>query len=438
MTEVLGQFPRLGERIDRLAGDLSGGEQQMLTLAQAFLARPRLLMIDELSLGLAPLVVQELLRIVEAINAQGTTVILVEQSVNVALTVCQRAVFLEKGEVRFEGRAADLLDRPDLLRSVFLEGAAGVVDIPGTRRRGARASSVVRVPARSSKPDELATQPRVLLEAQELRKVFGGIVAVDGLNLQLHDNEILGVIGSNGAGKTTAFDILTGTLRPDAGRVIFNGADVTHRGAAARARAGLGRSFQDARLFPSLTVEEAIAVALERHLDTRDPLGAVLHLPLARDSEAATRRRVMELIDLMNLGAYRDKFIAELSTGSRRVVDVACAMAHNPAVLLLDEPSSGIAQRETEALGPLLVRLQQETNMSILLIEHDMPLVSSIADRLIALEAGRQIAIGAVADVLHDPRVLSSYLGTDETLIARSGALVAATRVVGIPEEPRR
>jgi branched-chain amino acid transport system ATP-binding protein len=124
MASVLQTFPRLGERIDQLAGDLSGGEQQMLSLAQAFIARPKLLMIDELSLGLAPKIVGELLEIVRDIHRQGVTIVLVEQSVNVAMTVANRAYFLEKGEVRFSGKTADLLERDDILRSVFLEGAA--------------------------------------------------------------------------------------------------------------------------------------------------------------------------------------------------------------------------------------------------------------------------------------------------------------------------
>jgi ABC-type branched-subunit amino acid transport system ATPase component len=418
--KVLEMFPILGRRWDQPAGNLSGGEQQMLTLAQAFVARPRLLLIDELSLGLAPTIIQQLLDVVRAIHAEGVTVVLVEQSVNVALTVCQRAVFLEKGEVRFGGPTAELLDRPDVLRSVFLEGAASKAPSTPSKTNGAAVQGRTRVDV--AQLDRMGVRLPVLLEARSLTKRFGGITAVDGVSFALHQGEILGLIGSNGAGKTTIFDLLSGFLSPDEGAVLLDGEDVTTWPADARSRARLGRSFQDARLFPSLTVAEVIAVALERHLDAKDALSAILRSPAVLDAEAWVARRVDELVELMGLGAFRDKFVSELSTGSRRIVDIACSLAHEPKVLLLDEPSSGIAQRETEALGPLLLRIQQELGTSLLVIEHDMPLISSIADRLVALESGAEIASGTPEEVLADPRVVASYLGTDERTIARSGS----------------
>jgi branched-chain amino acid transport system ATP-binding protein len=268
----------------------------------------------------------------------------------------------------------------------------------------------------------------VVLEGEGLVRAFGGIRAVDGVSLQLRRNEILGLIGTNGAGKTTIFDLLTGSLPVDRGRIRLHGVDVTTRSADARARLGLGRSFQDARLFPALTVTEAIAVALERHLEVRDPMSTLLRLPVAKDAERDIATQVDELIALLNLEAFRDKFVGELSTGSRRIVDLACCLAHRPTVLLLDEPSSGIAQRETEALGPLLLRVHRELGTSLLVIEHDMPLVSSIADRLVALEAGRVICEGRPDDVLADERVIASYLGTDEATIERSGRLTTTGR----------
>ncbi|MCI0584886.1 MAG: ATP-binding cassette domain-containing protein, partial [Chloroflexi bacterium] len=286
---------------------------------------------------------------------------LVEQSVNVALTVCRRAVFMEKGEVRFEGATADLLERPELLRSVFLQGAAAVNGADATGQRAERGEAArVRTKFDVERLTEAGITLPVVLEGVSLHRNFGGVLAVDDVSVKLHQGEILGLIGANGAGKTTLLDLLAGYITADAGRVILAGTDVTEWSPDARARAGLGRSFQDARLFPSLTVAEVIAVALERHIDIRDPLSTVLAVPAARRAEEDTRERVEELIELMNLGAFRDKFVAELSTGSRRIVDLACALAHGPKVLLLDEPSSGIAQREAEALGPVLERVQQQ------------------------------------------------------------------------------
>jgi branched-chain amino acid transport system ATP-binding protein len=130
---------------------------------------------------------------------------------------------------------------------------------------------------------------------------------------------------------------------------------------------------------------------------------------------------VAELVEVLGLGAFRDKYVRELSTGSRRVVDLACVLAHRPSVLLLDEPSSGIAQREAEALGPLLLRIRRLTGASVLIVEHDVPLLTSIADRMIALDLGAVIATGSPAEVIHHPDVVSSYLGESGVAVARSG-----------------
>jgi branched-chain amino acid transport system ATP-binding protein len=173
-------------------------------------------------------------------------------------------------------------------------------------------------------------------------------------------------------------------------------------------------------------------VSLERHLDIRDHLGDALGLPAIKEQEADIRFTVDELIELMNLGAFRNKFVSELSTGSRRIVDLGMAIAHDPSVLILDEPSSGIAQRETEALGPLLVRIQREVGCALLVIEHDMGLVMGISDRMLALELGKVITEGTPDEVIANPRVVSSYLGGDLVAIQRSGDAPVA------PRRPRR
>jgi branched-chain amino acid transport system ATP-binding protein len=157
----------------------------------------------------------------------------------------------------------------------------------------------------------------------------------------------------------------------------------------------------------------------------RNPLAAALHLPNVMLSERRVRNRVDELIEVVGLRAFRDKFIHELSTGSRRIVDLACVLAHEPTVLLLDEPSSGIAQREAEALAPLLRRVRDTLGATLLVIEHDLPLLTSIADRMIALDLGEVIAEGIPADVVRHPSVIASYLGTTESTVARSGAQTA-------------
>ena len=426
--EVLGMFPRLRERWDQMAGNLSGGEQQQLGLGMAFVAKPKLLVIDELSLGLAPTIVEQLLGIVRRIHSSGCSVIIVEQSVNVALTLADRAYFMEQGEVRFSGPTAELLERGDILRSVFLEGAASVnpadgpaaapVSKPGAARP-ARAAS-----ARGAGAPPAEERPQVLT-VSGLSKSFGGIRAVNDVTFSLGEGQILGLIGPNGAGKTTIFDLISGIIPADKGCVTLRGVDITGWGPDRRAAVGLGRSFQDARIFPSLTVAENVAIGLERHIETRDHLAAVLNLPAVQESERDVAYTVDDLIELMNLQAFRDKFVSELSTGSRRIVDLAMAIAHDPTVLILDEPSSGIAQRETEALGPLLLRIKEETGCSMLVIEHDMPLITAVSDRMIALELGAVVTEGTPEEVITDPRVVESYLGGDMNVINRSGAVEA-------------
>ncbi|MGH9210011.1 MAG: ABC transporter permease subunit [Acidimicrobiales bacterium] len=408
-------FPVLAERSGERAANLSGGQQQMLALSMALLGKPKLLMIDELSLGLAPAVVGELMRFVGHLRAGGTTLLVVEQSVNVALEVADRAVFLDRGEVRFTGRARDLLDRPDLLRAVFLNSATG-----GDRPPGPQGPTAERDDGQPPSP--------AALEVVGLAASFGGVRAVDGVSFDVAPGEIVGVIGPNGAGKTTMFDVLSGFVPPVGGRVVVAGRDVTGRRASVRARRGLGRSFQDARLFGSLTVDEAIAVALERWVVAGDPLSAAFHLPNAYDSELRVSRRVDELVDLLGLGPYRSLFVDELSTGTRRVVDLACLLAHGPQVVLLDEPAAGIAQREVEQLAPLIRRIRDEMSASIVVVEHDIPLVTEVADRLVAMDRGRVVAIGAPAAVLTDPAVVHSYLGDDGAAINRSDAATTSER----------
>jgi branched-chain amino acid transport system ATP-binding protein len=237
----------------------------------------------------------------------------------------------------------------------------------------------------------------------------------------LRQGEILGLIGQNGAGKTTLFDCISGFLPTDAGTVTLRGRDVSRWAPHERARGGLGRSFQEALLYPSLTTWETIAVAFERHVASKDMVAAALRLPASYESEADVAARVEALIELMGLGAFRDKLLGELSSGSRRIVELACILAQDPTVVLLDEPSAGVAQRETEALGPLLRRVQAHTGCSMLVIEHDMPLIAAVSDEVIALELGRVIARGSTAEVLEHPRVVESYLGASAAAVHRSG-----------------
>ncbi|HEX4579004.1 MAG TPA: ATP-binding cassette domain-containing protein, partial [Candidatus Dormibacteraeota bacterium] len=282
---VLDLFPILRQRAHQQAGNLSGGEQQMLSLSMALMVKPKVLMIDELSLGLAPTIVSQLIQVVKQLHESGVTIVVVEQSVNVALEMAERAVFLEKGEVRFSGRTLDLLERPDILRSVFIAGAGSVDGTVVTPDAGptdhhdqTSASSALLVSDPHRRVPPSAEAPSIL-ECNGVRKSFGGIAAIQDISLTLRDGEILGLIGHNGAGKTTFFDCVSGFLSLDGGRIRLGGVDIDSWPGYMRAAAGIGRTFQEAKLYPSLTVVETIEVALERHLQSRDMIAAGLRLP---------------------------------------------------------------------------------------------------------------------------------------------------------------
>jgi branched-chain amino acid transport system ATP-binding protein len=410
IAEALDLFPELRDRVDTPAASLSGGEQQMVGLAQAFIQQPKLLLIDELSLGLAPAVVERLLKTIAQMADQGTSVVLVEQSLNVALTVAERAVFLESGEIRYDGPTAELLARPELVRAVFLGRQ------PGRGRR-----STISAPPRLRPEDD--APPAMTVDRLSVH--FGGVAAVSDVSIRIEPGEVLGIIGPNGAGKTTLFDAISGFVPTTEGQVHVGGVDVTTATPDARARLGLGRSFQSARLFPSLTVRETIATALERRA-VRNPALTALGLPAVRRSERLLARRVENLVDLLGLDAYADAFVGELSTGTRRAVDLACVLASEPRVLLLDEPSSGLAQAEIEELGPTLKGVARQTGCAMLLIEHDLPLVTSVSSRLLALELGAMVVEGPPEDVCNDPRVVAAYLAASRDVLARSGERGAA------------
>jgi ABC-type branched-subunit amino acid transport system ATPase component/ABC-type branched-subunit amino acid transport system permease subunit len=307
-------------------------------------------------------------------------------------------------------------------------------------RRLAASSDAGGAPAPRSAPPVTAATPaavtrpsaappedpaRPALAAIDVSVRFGGRLALDGVSMRAEHGEVVGLIGSNGAGKSTLMNVISGFLRPETGRIRLHDQDITPLLPHERARAGLGRVFQDARLFGDLTVTEAVKVALEGR-ERSETVPSMLWLPPARRAERAKAAQAAELIAFLGLGRYADTFISSLSTGTRRIAELACLLALQPRVILLDEPTAGVAQRETEAFGPLLGRIATELSATLVVIEHDMPLIMSISDRVYCLAAGRVIASGRPAAVRDDPAVVAAYLGTDERAIERSDAAVPA------------
>ena len=282
------------------------------------------------------------------------------------------------------------------------------------KKVGAAPPAVLTTTARAP----LAADAPVLVTSQ-IRVKFGGVTAVDGVSIELRAGEVVGLIGTNGAGKSTLMNAIGGYLTAQ-GAVTLLGRDVSGRPAHKRAAAGLGRTFQAATLFPDLTVTETVQIALEARGRT-GLLSTALYLPKSVRGERANAAAAADLIDFLGLGRYADSLISDLSTGTRRIVELAGLLALDAQVLCLDEPTAGIAQRETEAFGPLITSIRRELGAAMLVIEHDMPLIMSISDRVYCLETGRVIAEGPPTTVRTDPKVIASYLGTDERAIARSG-----------------
>jgi len=259
------------------------------------------------------------------------------------------------------------------------------------------------------------------LRAEGICVSFGGRRALQGVDLQLAPGEVLGLIGANGAGKSTLLDVLAGGRRPDAGRVRLGDRDLTALPAHQRARLGVGRVFQDARLFQDLTTREVVLLALEAR-DRAELVPSLLSLPFARAAERAKQAQADEALDRLGLGSFAERPVTGLSTGTRRVVELACLLAQGSTLLLLDEPTAGLAQREVEAFIPLLQQVQLELAASVVLVEHDIPLVLALSDRVQCLSRGTTLLVGTPAQVRDDPAVIADFLGTDVAAIARSGS----------------
>jgi len=261
------------------------------------------------------------------------------------------------------------------------------------------------------------------LRADGIALRFGGNRVLGGVSLEAGNGEIVGVLGPNGAGKTTLFDVLSGFLAPDAGHVFLNGVDVTGLRPEARAELGLGRTFQQARLFPDMPLVDALKVSLEQR-NRSELVPSLLSLPPSRTSERAKAIDAAELLEIVGLERSAHLRVSELSTGMRRLAELAALVGVGADVLLLDEPTAGIAQREVEAFSPVLRQIRDHLDATVVLIEHDIPVVMGLSDRVYVLAAGEVLAEGLPADVRSDPRVVAAYLGADERVIQRSGATV--------------
>jgi ABC-type branched-subunit amino acid transport system ATPase component len=252
-----------------------------------------------------------------------------------------------------------------------------------------------------------------LLEITGLTRAFGGVRAIDGLDLTVNDGEIVSVIGPNGAGKTTLFNTITGMIPADRGDILFEGRNVVGLRPSQILDLGIARTFQNVRLFPEMTVRENVMVA--RHCRTKSGLlPAIFRTPGFRREEEDTRRRAEEALAFFGrrLVGYRlEQTAMSLSYANRRRLEMARAMASEPRLVMLDEPTAGMNPRETAELTDLISKMRTEKGLTILFIEHDMRVVKGVSDRVVVLDYGRKIAEGPYDEVAHNDQVIEAYLG---------------------------
>jgi ABC-type branched-subunit amino acid transport system ATPase component len=273
----------------------------------------------------------------------------------------------------------------------------------------------------------VATRHPAELAVDGLTVHFGGVHALNGVTFRAEPGEIVGLIGANGSGKTTTLDVISGLVAPGSGTVQLDGIDLAEYLPEERLGVGMVRSFQDCRLFPELTVLDVLLLSEDARSEVA-VLSTTLRLPWARRAERRKQEAVDQVIAAFGLERFRHHRTAELSTGTRRVVDLASIVLAKPRLLLLDEPTAGIAQREAEAFVPLLRRLHQVADCTIVLVEHDVPLVFELCSTVVVMELGRVVAAGPPEEVRADPKALAAYLGASDEALMASGPIVGSGR----------
>lgn len=386
-------FPILKDRNKQTAGYLSGGERQMLAIATVLLTGAKLLLLDEISLGLAPALVSELIAAVGRLNRDyGLSMLVVDQNISVAHELAHQVYVLENGRFSVSGAPSEVLSA-EAVADAYL-GMSG--ERPGTEISGKDGTGV--------------SPPAPILATADITLRFGGVTALRNVSLSVPSQGVFGLIGPNGAGKSSLLNCINGFYRPQSGAIIFDGKDITKTRPHVRAKLGLGRTFQNLQLSTDETVLDN--VLLGRHLHMRSGLWscALYWGPVSR-SETANRRRAEEILDLLGIVQYKDRRMGSLPYGHQKLVDIARALAMEPKLLLLDEPASGMTRPEKDELVEVIMRIKSELDITQVIIEHDVQMISECCHMSAVLNFGVVIAEGETSAVVRDPDVRAAYIG---------------------------
>jgi ABC-type branched-subunit amino acid transport system ATPase component len=371
-AELLTLFPALADRLSSAAAMLSGGERQMLAIAAAMLRKPRLLLVDELSQGLAPGAVAQLVRALRELNAQGLSMLVVEQSLATAIELADRCYALDAGRLVASGSAAEF-------------GASQAVQGSYLGQPKARAEPVATAP---DEPREVA------LDVRGVGVSFGGVEALRDVTWSAARGECVGLVGPNGAGKSTLLNCVNRVVRPTSGTVTVLGKPAQRLRPYELAGLGVARTFQSAENWRDVTVVDLVATGLH----------------VKRVRRAAALREAMAALDFVGLTAIARSWVRDIPYGHAKLVDLARALVLRPTLLLLDEPASGLSGDERVAMAELLRRIKHELHVTQVIVEHDMALVSGCCDRIVVLSHGQVIGDGAPEVVLAQENVVRELL----------------------------